>query len=486
MDVADKIRSGARWLGAAKIITQVYTWVLTVMVMRLLVPEDYALMAMAGVFLSFIVQFEELGLRVKLVQMPDYTPDYARRVFGLVLLTNLALVTLLALASPLIADFFSQPRLIPIILTLSLSLAINALGSIPDAVIKRQLDFRSLAIVDVVRAVVASSTTLALAYFGFGPWALVWGAVIGNVVGAVGLFIASPFRALPSFDFRGMRDTLNFGGLVMLQRLLWWGYSSLDSLLIGRFYPAHALGIYGTAGVLATLPMEKAGQILNVLSFTGLSRVNQDLEKFRHYLGRGVKLVSLILFPTFFGIATIAIEFAPVVLGPQWVELGPIAALLALSAPARCVNAVTNESLNSLGKPALYLRCLIVTTASLAVGLSLSLPFGLQAIAVSVVVSQLIATIYNVRLVCRQIELPPMRLLLAVLPATLAGLTMFLLVGLLRPLLPVAFPSLLGLFATIPLGALIYFGLIAAFDQEGIRLLLGVVWKRSGARTDNV
>jgi len=475
MDVADKIRSGARWLGAAKAVTQIYTWVLTITVMRLLVPEDYALMAMAGVFLSFIVQFEELGLRVKLVQMKEYSLEYARSVFGLVLVTNVVLVVCLAAASPLIAAFFNQDRLIPIIITMSLGMMIGALGSIPDALIKRALDFRSLAIIDVLRAVVGSTSTLIFAWSGFGVWSLVWSGLLTEIVGAAGYMIASPFRAWPSFDFKGMRDTLQFGGLVMLQRLVWWAYSGLDALLIGKFYPAHALGIYGNAGALATLPLQKVGQILNVLSFTGLSRVNEDREMFRHYLRRATKLVALVLFPTFFGIAAIAEEFAPVVLGDKWEGLGAIAAILALSAPARCISSVVTESLNSLGKPHLHLHCMLVTAGLFAAGIIAGLPFGLAWIAIGVVVAAILACLHNARLVCREVDMPLTQLFSGMALPTLAGLAMLLLLMVARPILPIAFPSIAGLLATIVLGVAIYGGAIAAFDKDGFKLALSLV-----------
>jgi O-antigen/teichoic acid export membrane protein len=479
MDVAEKIRSGARWLGAAKFVTQLYTWVLTVMTMRLLVPEDYALMSMAGVFLAFIVQFEELGLRVKLVQMKDYSLEYARTVYGLVLLTNFALVAALIAASPFIAEFFKQPSLIAIIIALALGMLISAMGSIPDALIKRQLDFRSLAIIDVTRAVVASTLTLVLAAMGYGVWSLVLSSLIGNVVNTAGLMFASPFRATPLFKFAGMRDTLQFGGLVMLQRLVWWAYTGLDSLLIGRFYPAQALGIYGTAGTLATLPLQKVGSILNVLSFTGLSRVNQDLEMFRHYLRRATKLVSLVLFPTFFGIAAIANEFTPVLLGDRWNGLGDIAAILALSAPARCISSVVTESLNSLGKPHLHLHCMIVTAVLFAAGIIAGMPFGLNAIAAGVVVASVAACFHNANLVAKQVEMPLSQLLIGMWQPTVAGLVMLVAIFVLRPLVPIAFPTLAGLVTSVAFGAAIYGGFIFAFDQDGVRLMLGMVRRNS-------
>lgn len=476
MDVADKIRSGARWLGAAKLITQIYTWVVTFSVMTMLHPGDYGLMAMATVFLSFIGQFEELGLRVKLVQMKDYTIDYARRVFGLVLLTNVVLVSGLAIASPFIADFFNEPRVTAIILVLSVGMMVSALGSIPDALIKRQLDFRSLATVDVLRVIVASTGTLLLAYWGFGVWALVFSSLAGTIIGTLGLLWISPFRSLPSFNFRGMGDTFQFGGLVMAQRLVWWFYSGLDSILIGRYYSKEALGLYATGGQLASLPLEKVGQILNVLSFTGLSRVNDDVEMFRHYLRRATKLVALVMFPAFFGISAIASEFAPVI-GAQWAGLGLIAAILALSAPSRCISTVVTESLNSLGKPHLHLRNMIVTAVLFAIGIVAGVPFGLEYIALGVVAASFLAVIQNTFTVTRQVGMTMVDLWSGLWRPAAAGIAMLVILLLVRPLLPIAYPSILGLVATIGLGAVIYIALIYILDRDGFRLVLSLIRK---------
>lgn len=477
MDVADKIRSGARWLGMAKLVTQVYSWVVTVLVMRLLVPEDFGLMAMSAVFVSFVSLFSELGLRVKLVQMPekDFSIDYARKVFGLVLVTNLALVLTLAAASPLIAAFFKQDRLVPIIVTMAVCIMIYSFGSIPDALIKRKLDFRSVAIIDTLRGVAASTAMLIFAEAGFGVWSLVLGTIAGDLVNTIGLMIASPFRAWPSFKFAGMRDTLQWGGLVMLQRLVWWAHSGIDGLLIGRFYPAHSLGIYGTASTFAYLPLDKVGQILQLLSFTGLARVNQDAKMFSHYLHRATKLVALVMFPAFFGIGAVAAEFAPVVLGDTWLGIAPIAAILALAAPARCISAVMTESLNSLGKPELHLRCIVISAALFAAGIVAGVPFGLTQIAWGVFAAAIAACLNNIRTVCAQTDIRMVDLLAQIMGPTLAGIAMLLVLALIRPLAPFAFPSLAGLLATIALGAVIYVGLIALFDRDGFRLGLSLI-----------
>ena len=478
MDVVGKIRAGARWLGAAKLVTQVYSWILTIFVMRILAPHDYALMSMAAVVMSFVAQFQELGVRVKLVQMKEYTHDYARSVYGLVLVSNSVIFLFLLITAPLISLFFRQDELMAIIMALALSALISSMGSIPEALLKRDLAFRKLAIIDILNTFVSTTMTLVMAWAGHGVWSLVYGSLIGAVVKAISLTRASNFRGLPSFDFSGLGDTLKFGGFVVLQRFVWWTNVNLDTLLIGRFYPAPMLGIYGVARQLATLPLEKVGSILNTLSFAGLARVADQMPTFRHYLLRSVKLVSLFMFPAFCGIAAISAEFVPAVLGPKWEGLAPVLAILALSAPGRAMNEVITGSLNSLGKPRIQLRCMTIAGLLTATAIIVGLQFGLQEIAIGMVAASLTACLYAIWVVTREASLRTFDFVGVLWQPTFASLTMMFLSPLLRSLLPIEYPSLIGLGTTMVIGAAVYGGLIAIFDRSAFAMVRDVVSKK--------
>ncbi len=215
---------------------------------------------------------------------------------------------------------------------------------------------------------------------------------------------------------------------------------------------------------------------MNILSFTGLSRVNDDVEMFRHYLRRATKLVALIMFPAFFGISAIASEFAPVI-GAQWAGLGLIASILALSAPSRCISTVVTESLNSLGKPHLHLRNMIVTAILFAIGIVAGVPFGLEYIALGVAVAAFLAVIQNTFTVTRQVGMTMVDLWSGLWRPAAAGIAMLVILLLVRPLLPIAYPSIFGLVATIGLGALIYIALIYILDRDGFRLVLSLIRK---------
>ena len=475
MDLGSRIKSGVRWLGVGKATVQIYTWVLTILTMRILEPHVYGLLAIATIFLSFLSLFEELGLRMKLVQMKEFTTEYLRSLYGLSIVTNGILACSLMVAAPLIAVFFKQAELKAVIIVLASQFLVSSLAVIPDAMIKRQLDFRTISIVDIAQAVSAATLTLFLAARGFGVWSLVYGTIAGTVVRTLSLVVASPFRAWPSFNFAGLGPTLRFGGLVTASRLVWWAFSNLDRFLIGRFFDTHLLGVYSGGAQLATMPLDKVGSILNLVSFAGLARAADDLKAFRHYLLRACRLVALMMFPVFFGIAAIAREVVPVVFGPRWLGMETVMAILALSVPARSLSLPLIESLNSLGKPQEVLKCSLVAAVMYVTGILLGLSWGLQGIATGIVLAGGFTFATNLRIVEKNTRVSTLQIVKEVWKPLLASIAMLCLLLVLRPVLPLPFPTLGGLCLSIGVGGAFYLGLIALIDREGFLLLVNLV-----------
>ena len=156
-------------------------WALTIVVMRLLNPADYGLMAMGTTVIAFAAMLSEMGLGTAIVQMPKYDPDVVRSIAGMVLLLNLALTLVVMAASPLAALFFHEPRVSAIISVSALQFFVNAIGVAPDAILRREMRFQSLAYVEVAAGVVAGVSTLSCAFYGLGVWSL----VLGNLIGAL-------------------------------------------------------------------------------------------------------------------------------------------------------------------------------------------------------------------------------------------------------------------------------------------------------------
>lgn len=475
MDVAGQVRSGVRWLGLSKGVVQLYTWALTLMTMRILPPTAYGLIAICSIFLTFLALFEELGVRVRLVQMRELTDDYVRSVYGLSILTNCALALTLAAASPLIAALFNEPEIAAVLAVLALQFMISSWGVIPSAMIVRQLNFRAMAVVDVSQAIVAATLTFIFAMFGFGVWSLVFGTIAGTFAKSLAQIVSAPARIKPSFRFQGLGSTLRFGGVVTLQRILWWIYVNLDRFIVGRFFSPHLLGIYAGAMQIASMPLAKAGAALNVVSFSGLSRLAGDMPAFRHYLLKGCHAVALLMFPLFFGIAVIAQELVPVVLGPRWSGMEGVMQILSLSMPARCISLPLTSSLTSLGKPGESLRCTAVATVSFALGICVGSLFGLEGIACGVVVAALVEFGNAAVVVNRVVGVAPTAILRTLYKPLRASLVMAVLVLVLRVSVPWALPSAAGLCFSITVGGAIYLSMCALFDREGFDMILSLL-----------
>jgi teichuronic acid exporter len=475
MDVADRVRSGVKWLAFGKFGSQAVTWTFSILTLRLIAPDDYGLLAMASIFILFLALFQELGLRVRLVQLLELDREYVRAVYGMSVLTNVVLASLLIAGAPLIAALFAEPRLTAVVMVLAGQFVISSLAVIPDAMIRRNLDFRAMAAIEIAQGLAAASAALALAWYGFGVWALVAATIVGTSVRTVGLIWVSPFRALPSFRFKGMQETLLFGGHVTGQRVLWWAYTSFDKFLLGRMFDVHTVGLYSVAQHLAHLPLEKMGSTVATASFAGLSRVAGDPPTFRTYLLKGLALLSIVGVPVFLGIAVVAEDLVPLLLGAKWASVAPIVTMICLVMPLRMLNGPLVESLNSVGRPALGMAMTGVTAISVIAGVAIGIRWGAMGVATAWGVAFALSFVGTTIYMLRRLGVSVVGFLRAVLPSVIAGVIMVCVVKLARGHIGPPVPSLPSLLASIVIGATVYVGTIALIDRSGLRLVRGMI-----------
>jgi teichuronic acid exporter len=478
MDVADRVRAGVRWLAFGKLASQTVSWALTIVTIRLLTPDDYGLMAAASIFVSFLAMFEELGLRARIVQLPELDHDYVRAVYGLSIVVNVGLAVLIVIAAPLAAKVFSDERLTPILITLSAVFVIASVSIIPDAMIRRAMNFRSMAILEIVQKSIGATVTLGLAALGWGYWSLVIGMILTQLIRAAGLFWISPYRVLPAFRFRGMGKTLVFGGHLTGQRLLWWAYINYDRLLLGSIFGPKSLGTYSVAFDLAYAPFEKIGSAISTTSFSGLSRVAADREMFNDYLEKGLKVLAIASFPLFFGMSAIAHDAIPLLLGQTWSAAAPIMSLLCLSMPFRVLNVPIIEALNSLGLPEIGLRATAVFAALVFAAISIGVAWGAFGVAAAWLGASVGGLLFCLYVAIKQRCARFGGIALAILPALAAATGMYVIVHVVRMQFPPNMSPVLAVAIEVLSGFAVYAVLTLAFDRSGLRLLRSMVWQR--------
>jgi len=353
MDIRSKVMSALRWSAASRFLGQLVSWTITIVVIRLLSPGDYGLMAMAMVFVSFLILLNTWGLDAVLVQEKTLEPKTRRQVFGVVIVINLCFFLLVFFGAGSVAALYGEPALKPVLQVMSLQFLLLIFETMPQAELERHIDFTRRSVVEFVTLVLGSLVTLALALAGSGVWALVWGALAANATRVIGLNMICRSLPMPSLDLRGLGRQLSFGGFVTLDRGLWYLFAESDKFIGGKLLGNHLLGYYAVASQLASLPIHKISGLLNAVAFPAFSRAHADAEPeaVRHYLLKSTRLLGVAAFPVFFGISCTAGPLIGALLGSKWLPAAPLLQLLAVVMPFRLLSNVFSPLLWGVGHP---------------------------------------------------------------------------------------------------------------------------------------
>ena len=383
MDIRTQVLTGLRWTAGTRLLAQGFTWLVTIVVIRILTPEDYGLLAIATLFTGFLSMLSEAGLGSAVVQAKELDDVALRKVFGFVLVINLVLCLILVLGAPLIAWLFEEERLILMIQALALSFLLVGFTAMPEALLDRRLAFKKRALVDLSSSVFGSALTLALAAGRMGVWALVLGTIGTALWRAVGLQWLAPFLKRPILSFDGLGGILGFGRNIVFSRLLWYFFSQIDVLIAGKLLGKELLGIYSVSMHLASLPAQKLGAITYRVSFPAFAKLQGEAERTRMVFLQMIRITSFWAFPVLWGISSVSPDIVHLFLGPRWDDAAPLLALLCLFMPLRILSPVVYSAIDGLGRPDIGVRNMLVASIIMPIAFIVGCNWGLMGLALS-------------------------------------------------------------------------------------------------------
>lgn len=351
MSLREDVLHSLKWLAGARFAGQIIAWLITLVVIRILKPSDYGLMAIAEVLIGFATLFQELGLYSAMVQKRDLTDRQVEQAFGFLILVNSGIYILVFAIAPLLASFFGDPRLTNIVRVLSIQFPLASVGVVQDAMLSRSMRFKQKSLANLAIGLSNGITTLGFALAGAGVWALVFGSLAGAVIRPIALSLAARHWCRPRFSRDGMSDMLRFGSFVTISRLLWYVYSRSDVFIIGKLLGKELLGFYSIAMQLASLPMQRVTEMLDQVGFAAYSSVQHDMAAIRGHFLKVIRILSFISFPVFWGIASISPDLVMVVLGSRWEKAIIPLQLLGLIGPIRMIGHGSGSALTAIGKP---------------------------------------------------------------------------------------------------------------------------------------
>jgi O-antigen/teichoic acid export membrane protein len=477
VNLKHQVVSGLRWSAGVRLFSQLFTWAVTLIVVRLLTPADYGLLAMAMVFVGLLYQLAELGLGSAVVQRPEIDVPLLRKTFGLILVVHSSLFLLLFFTAPLISVFMGEPRLVPLVRTLSALFLISAFQVIPLALLQRRMEFRRQSLNDFGSVVVGSVSTLAAALAGWGVWSLVIGSFVTQLGKSIGLNRIAPFRHWPDFSLRGTRQLLTYGGNLTGSSLLGFLIMQADVFIAGKWLGKEIVGFYSVAMHLASLPAQRISGIINPIAFPAFSRMQHDLRQVTSALLTGVRVLAFVSFPMLWGISSVAPEVVSVILGPKWAPaLFPLT-LLSLMMPLRMFNVFMPNALQGIGRADLLFYNSLVAAILMPVAFFVGIHWGLEGLSLAWVIVTPLVFFENMRRTLPPLGLRMIDLWKALAPSGTAAAAMYAAVAGARWLLPSSLSPLPTLGLLVATGAAVYALGSVAFNRQGsrevVRLLRG-------------
>jgi O-antigen/teichoic acid export membrane protein len=352
-----------RWLAAGRLAAQVVSWVITILVIRLLTPADYGLAAMVSTVISLISMIAEFGFGTAIVQANEISKEESASVFGAAIVFGALSSIVVAILAPLAAAFYGEPRIEGITQIAACSFFISALATLPDAQLRRALRFKEISFADFLSTLVGSISTYILALAGKGVWALVVGPLIASACRLVILHVIVTDRILPSLKLGKALQLIRFGGQVAVARIAGYAVSQSDFLIAGRFLGKDALGHYSVALDLAMLPLSKIMNIVNQAALPALAKISREQHTDQQkMLLNAHRLMSYVIFPGLWGIAAVSPWLIPALLGEQWGEAVLPLQIVCLVLPLRMVSTLVSTATVSFGRADIELRDKLTST----------------------------------------------------------------------------------------------------------------------------
>ena len=350
---------------------------------RLLTAEDFGLQGMVVVMTGFLALFRDAGLSAVTVQRDTVSHDQVSTLFWINVTVGVVLAAALALAAPLVAAFYRDARLAPICVVSACAFVVHGFSIQHYALLQRQMRFVTLGIIEIAAVAIGAAVGVGMALLAYGYWALVAIAVVTPLVTAIGCWASMPWLPGAPRRARGMRSMLSMGGTLTLDSVVVYLGANTEKILLGRYWGAEALGVYGRAYQLISLPADLLTSGVATVALPSLARLQNDPERLHRAFLKGYSIVVALTIPTTVACALFADDIIEIMLGPKWNEVVPVFRLMVPSILALALINPLAWLLISAGRARRSLNIAFLIAPVSVVGAALGLPFGPKGVAVT-------------------------------------------------------------------------------------------------------
>lgn len=394
-ELKEKTLSGVKWNAIGRFSTQGVSFVISVLLARILSPSDYGVVGMIGIFMAIAQTFIDSGFGSALIRKTDCTDEDYSTAFYFNIVVGIVCYLILFFCAPFIANFFDTPILKDIVRVLSINLFLGSLTIVQGAKLTAAVDFKSQAKIGLVATIVSGCIGLIMAYSGYGVWSLVYQSVSSSIVRTVLYWIVTKWRPQFIFSKQSFKYLFGFGSKILSASLLHTVYSNLTTILIGKFYTPKDLGYYSRGESLAVLPSSNITGILQGVTYPILSKIQDDDNRLIQVYRKYIRITSMVIFFGMFLMVALSKPLIVALFTDKW-ENSVI--YLQVFCFAYMFDHICSLNLNILyvkGRSDLVLRLEVIKkTISISMIIA-AIPFGVLAICIARALYTQIAVIIN-------------------------------------------------------------------------------------------
>lgn len=370
-------------------------FIISIILARLLLPQEFGLIAMLTIFMAIADSFINSGFGQALIQKQDATHIDECSIFYFNVLLGFLAAGLLCLAAPWIADFYNQPLLGPLTCAMSLNLIINALGLIQITLLTKQIDFKTQLKISVIATVISGTIGVAMALYGFGVWSLVVQSLSSNLLRTALLWFFNTWRPSLLFSFSSLHTMFSFGSRLLASGLLDTVFQNIYLVVIGKLFSPIALGFYSNAKKLQQLPVANISGIISRVTYPVFSSVQDDKPRLKRGVRKALTMLVMINFPIMIGMAIVAEPLVLVLLTEKWAPCIPYLRLLCVVGILYPLHVINLNVLTAQGRSDLFFRLEVVKKIIVVIAVAVTYRWGVVAMIYGQMLTSCIAYFLN-------------------------------------------------------------------------------------------
>lgn len=479
VNTKNKIFSGLIWKFGERILAQGVSFIVSIILTRLLAPEDYGIIAMVLIFITIADVFVSSGFATALIQKKDSDDTDFSTMFYCSLVVSIGIYFFVFIIAPIIAKFYDTPIVSFVLRVFALRIPLGVYNTIQHAYVSRHMMFKRFFFSTLFGTLLSGAVGIIMAYLGFGVWSLVAQYFTNTIVDTIVLAVTIPWKPKLLFSWSAAKSLMNYGSKILIADLSGTFFCQLRSFIIGKLYTSADLAYYNKGQQLPTLITNNISASIMTVLFPAISDEGDNMERVKQMSKRTIQVLSFVIFPLLAGLAAVARPLILFLYTDKWSSCIPFVQLLCISSAIGVLTVTSLQTIKAIGRSDVVLKLELIKKPMYALLLLVGVYKGVIAIAVTMVVYEFYGAFVNMIQLKKYINYGLREQMLDMLPATLMTTIMVIIVL----FVPVPKLSNFMIFAVkVVIGIVVYVVQSIIIKPQAFIYLCNIFIKKQGER----